>query len=133
MKEKFSERIPDETEFTVPFARIIYRSSYTRNINGSEDALTKIARQCGMPAEIVLNSLTVEHILPQSVGEETDDEFDVGAIGNLIFVGEELNGKLANKAFKDKAPFFTKANLVYCDPYLAGKTSGSKRISRAGA
>ena len=71
-----------------------------------------------MPAEIDINLMTIEHIRPQSDGEETGDEFDVGAIGNLLLIKEELNVKLGDKPFSVKKPFFTRANSVYCDEFL---------------
>ena len=133
MKEKFLERIPDETEFMLPFARLIYRASYTRNRNLVRYVLTKIARHYGMPIEVDSASLTVEHILPQSQGVETDDEFDVGAIGNLIFIGAKLNGKIDTKPFKEKMPQFTRANLVYADEFLLDqKTWNEKKIADRG-
>ncbi|MCU4180859.1 DUF262 domain-containing protein [Bosea sp. BH3] len=119
IKDKFEERIPDETEFTVPFSRIIYRSNYTRERPLARYVLTKIAKHYGMPDEIDTNLLTIEHILPQSQGSETGDAFDVGAIGNLIFMTDKLNGKLDNKNFADKKTFYTKENNVYCDDFLS--------------
>ena len=72
-----------------------------------------------MPEEVDLSMLTIEHILPQSAGEETDDEFDVGAIGNLILINETINGKADNKSFKEKMKLFTSKNNVYMDEYLS--------------
>ena len=86
-----------------------------------------------MPIEVDSASLTVEHILPQSQGVETDDEFDVGAIGNLIFIGAKLNGKIDTKPFKEKMPQFTRANLVYADEFLLDqKTWNEKKIADRG-
>jgi len=67
--------------------------------------------------------MTIEHILPQSVGEETADEFDVGAIGNLILINENLNGKLGNKNFKEKKKILNDFNGIYCDDYLKKSSS----------
>ena len=47
--------------------------------------------------ELVPNSFTIEHILPESVATEY-----VGMIGNLLPLGEQLNNDLSNKAFKSK-------------------------------
>lgn len=118
MREKFRERVPDESEFSLPFARLIYRSSFTRNRFLVRYVLTKLARHFGMPEEVDLSMLTIEHILPQSQGEETGDAFDVGAIGNLILINESINGKVSNKSFKDKMLHFTAANNVYLDKSL---------------
>ena len=47
--------------------------------------------------ELVPNSFTIEHILPESVATEY-----VGMIGNLLPLGEQLNNDLSNKNFKSK-------------------------------
>lgn len=119
MREKFRERVPDETEFSLPFSRLTYRGTYTRDRNLVRYVLTKLAREFGMPEEVDLSMLTIEHILPQSKGEETDDEFDVGAIGNLILVNETINGKADSKSFLDKMKLFTSKNNVFMDDYLS--------------
>lgn len=118
MKDKFRERVPDQAEFVLPFSRLILRNSYTRERNLVRYALIKLSRRFGMPEEVDTSMLTVEHILPQSKGEETGDEFDVGAIGNLILINESINGKVANKGFQDKMALFTTKNNVYLDDDL---------------
>lgn len=119
MREKFRERIPDIIEFQVPFSRLIYRSSYTRDRNLVKYVLTKLAHHYGLPEEVDPQLLTIEHILPQSQGEATGDELDVGAIGNLILISEALNLKVADKPFKDKIALFTTKENVYMDNWLA--------------
>ena len=133
IKDKFRERVPDLSEFTLPFVRLIYRSNYTRERSVVRYVLTKLARHFGMPEEVDLSMLTIEHILAQSQGEETDDAFDVGAIGNLILVNETLNGQLGTKSFKDKKALFTANNNVFLDPYLSdAKKWDAEAISQRG-
>jgi uncharacterized protein with ParB-like and HNH nuclease domain len=120
MREKFAERVPDEAEFTVPFSRILFRSNYTRERNLVRYVLTKIAKHYGMPDELDVSLMTIEHIFPQSKGEESGDDRDVGAIGNLIFMNEKLNGKVDDKNFKEKKKYYTPANSVYVDEKLQG-------------
>ena len=43
------------------------------------------------------NSFTIEHILPESTGNQF-----VGMVGNLIPLGEKLNNELQDKDFKIK-------------------------------
>ncbi len=120
IKEKFRERRPDEAEFSVPFSRLMYRSTYTRERQLVRYVLTKLARHYGMPDEVDTLMLTIEHILPQSQGQETGDASDVGAIGNLIFATEKLNGQLDDKPFKEKRKFYKPVNHVYVDEQLSG-------------
>lgn len=118
MRGKFRERIPDELEFTIPFSRLIYRNDYTRDRNLVRYVLMKLSKHYGMPEEVDPAFLTIEHILPQSGSDFTDDEFDVGAIGNLIFVNEKINGEVGVKPFKEKLALFTARNNVYLDETL---------------
>lgn len=133
MKEKFRERTPDEAEFSLPFSRLTYRASYTRDRALVRYALTKLAQEFGMPDEVDVSMLTIEHLLPQSKGKETFDDSDVGAIGNLIFVNESINGKLADKPYADKKQFLTSKNNVYLDESIKGATEwNSKAIASRG-
>lgn len=133
IKEKFKERIPDEAEFSLPFSRLTYRSSYTRDRALVRYVLTKLAREFGMPEEVDVSMLTVEHLLPQSKGKESYDEFDVGAIGNLIFINESINGDLADKSFKDKKPLLLSKHNVYMDDMLkSAEEWNSKAIAARG-
>lgn len=118
IKEKFRERLPDEAEFTLPFSRLTYRATYTRDRALVRYALTKLSSHFGMPEETDISLMTVEHLLPQSEGEETYDAFDVGAIGNLILVNDTINGKLAAKGFAEKLNILRQEQNVYIDPLL---------------
>lgn len=122
MRAKFSERVPDETEFTLPFSRIIFRNTYTRDRALVRYILTKLAKHYGLPEEVDIGALTIEHILPQEQGTETDDESDVGAIGNLIFVNESINDELGNKSFLEKKKIFSSKHNVYMDEFLKDAT-----------
>jgi hypothetical protein len=118
MREKFRERVPDQAEFALPFSRLTFRNNYTRERNLVRYALLKLSRHFGLPEEVDPSMLTIEHILPQSKGSESDDQYDVGAIGNLILINESLNGKVSTKDFKDKMKIFTTKNNVYLDDNL---------------
>lgn len=125
IREKLRERVPDETEFSLAFTRLTYRSTYTRDRALVRYALIKLSEQYGMPEEVDRSMLTIEHLMPQSVGEETGDEFDVGAIGNLILVNETVNGKLGVKPFSDKMEVLRKTQNLYVDDELKEAKSWS--------
>jgi hypothetical protein len=47
--------------------------------------------------------MTIEHLAPQClIGHQGYSDDVTGQLGNLLLVSDELNGKLENKAFKDK-------------------------------
>lgn len=86
-----------------------------------------------MPEETDVSMLTIEHILPQSKGEESNDETDVGAIGNLILISETDNGKVADKNFKDKLSYFSSKHHIYIDDGLkAQKTWNDEDVGARG-
>lgn len=119
MKEKFRDRVPDLAEFTLHFTRLIFRNDYARDKNTVRYALTKLARSFGMPEEVDLSMMTIEHIMPQSATSEwTGDASDVGAIGNLLLINETLNGKIGNKSFNDKMKVLKAEKHVYMDDTL---------------
>lgn len=118
MRDKFRERVPDLQEFTLPFARLNYRNDYVRDRNLVKYVLTKLARHFGMPEEIDLSMMTIEHLLPQSQNEWTGDAYDVGAIGNLLLINETVNGKLGTKSFKEKMKILKETPNVYMDEGL---------------
>lgn len=58
--------------------------------------------------ELKPDSITLEHILPQSSSTE---DF-VGAIGNLLPLGPKLNEKAGNKSFLEKIDTYKQSNFV---------------------
>lgn len=75
---------------------IIYTSSEERNKKLVQYILKKLEVYYSSN-ELKPNSFTIEHILPESTKGER-----VGMLGNLLPLGEKLNGELQNKKFEDK-------------------------------
>lgn len=123
MKTKFRERVPELQEFTFLFERVNFRNDYVRDRLLVRYILTKLARHFGMPEEVDLSMMTIEHIKPQSEGEYTGDAYDLGAIGNLLFINESLNGKIDNKPFLKKMEILKAAPNVYMDDELRNAVS----------
>lgn len=126
MKAKFQERLPSEEEFDYPFASKIYRSDFTRDRDLIRYMLGKLARSQGMSTAIALDDMTIEHLTPQSVGKKTWEPDDVGAIGNLLFVTKDTNGKLDDKGFADKVSLI--ADEV---PWAGASVTNAKKWTRA--
>ena len=115
--------MPEIQEFTFLFERVNFRNDYVRDRLLVRYILTKLARHFGMPEEVDLSMMTIEHIKPQSEGEYTGDAYDLGAIGNLLFINESLNGKIDNKPFLKKMEILKAAPNVYMDDELRNAVS----------
>ncbi len=71
--------------------------------------------------------MTVEHIASQNPqGGKAPPRH--GAIGNLLFVSEELNGKLKNKAFAEKKKILKGAGVPLDDVLSDADQWSSKEI-----
>lgn len=90
------EGIPDYSIFEKQFEKIVYTSAKEKDKKLVKYILKKLDTHYSSN-ELVPNSFTIEHILPESVATEY-----VGMIGNLLPLGEQLNNDLSNKNFKLK-------------------------------
>lgn len=90
------EGIPDYSIFEKQFEKIVYTSAKEKDKKLVKYILKKLDTHYSSN-ELVPNSFTIEHILPESVATEY-----VGMIGNLLPLGEQLNNDLSNKNFKSK-------------------------------
>ena len=90
------EGIPDYSIFEKQFEKIVYTSAKEKDKKLVKYILKKLDTHYSSN-ELVPNSFTIEHILPESVATE-----DVGMIGHLLPLGEQLNNDLSNKNFKSK-------------------------------
>lgn len=90
------EGIPDYSIFEKQFEKIVYTSAKEKDKKLVKYILKKLDTHYSSN-ELVPNSFTIEHILPESVATEY-----VGMIGNLLPMGEQLNNDLSNKNFKSK-------------------------------
>jgi uncharacterized protein with ParB-like and HNH nuclease domain len=86
---KLKEKLPDFDEFEVNFMDLIYTKNKQRDKKIIQYILEKLmgVNINGLPVDY--NSASIEHLLPQSKG----DEAIVGNIGNLILVDKITNGE----------------------------------------
>lgn len=134
MKEKFTDRLPSEEEFSLSFAQLIYRNDLTRNKDLVRYVLEKIQRAQGWKSETDFDIMTVEHVINQATGRRTEGADDCGAIGNLLLVSETLNDKLGSKAPPEKMKILT-AEKIPLGPVLedASDWTYPKIVSRGKA
>ena len=88
--------LPEYSVFESNFKKIIYTSKQERDKKLVQYILKKLEAFYATN-ELKPNSFTIEHILPESTGNQF-----VGMVGNLIPLGEKLNNELQDKDFKIK-------------------------------
>jgi len=116
-KAKLRERIPEQSTFAVQFLELTYSSSDTRQRPLVRYVLEKMDEHFRLDRNVDYNKMTVEHLSPENPAGGAKKITNVGAIGNLIFVSEETNGRLKNKDFAAKKAIL-EADGVPIDPVL---------------
>jgi hypothetical protein len=110
LNQKLRDRVPSLEEFKALFPNIVFTDNITKEKKLVKYVLVGLDRQQTNPAVIDYDQMTIEHLAPQSlIGEQDYDDALIGQLGNLILISEELNGKLENKAFKDKKRILTES------------------------
>ena len=62
------------------------------------------------------NLLSIEHLIPQSLGgDNPDEEFEskVGQLGNLVLIPDTLNSRMGDKNFVDKRKILRKEGFQF--------------------
>lgn len=126
---RFDSMQPDAPEFYFGWSQVFYSRVYQNQRPLVRYILEKVHRHYNKGKDpIDYSSMTIEHILPQDDGNKSEET--KASIGNLVFVSEELNGKLKNKSFKEKKKLLLGAGIKL-DPVLASATSwGEKEIDK---
>lgn len=88
--------LPEYSVFESNFKKITYISKQERDKKLVQYILKKLEVFYATD-ELKPNSFTIEHILPESTGNQF-----IGMVGNLIPLGEKLNNELKDKDFKTK-------------------------------
>lgn len=99
---KLSSKRPSLDEFTVAFREVVYTNSNSKQKNLVRYILKKFSIHHNYKYPVDFDDLTIEHLHPQSKSGDGWDENKVGCLGNLIFIDQEMNGKLGTKEFADK-------------------------------
>ena len=73
--------------------------------------LGAISRHKGNGVAIDMDEMTIEHLGAENAKKPLLDDEQIAAIGNLLFVTKELNGKLKNKTFSEKRAILTGSNV----------------------
>jgi Protein of unknown function (DUF1524) len=108
LKQQLGTRLPDKTTFKENFSNLKFSRNFTKDKKLIQYIFSYLESVKQTTSEFKPDSITLEHILSQSSG--TDDF--VGAIGNLLPLGAELNEKAGNKFFSNKIEIYKKSKFV---------------------
>jgi hypothetical protein len=120
---------PTDSAFIPRFQRLnLYNGKYDRAVlEGIELSLQAISEP------VLLDGCWIEHILPQTIGEDADGKEWQGSLGqgwqevhaewlhtpgNLTLVGSDYNMAMQNKPFREKRPILA-ASRVYLNKHFA--------------
>lgn len=101
--DKLRDRVPSKDEFKAAFWEIRFTDENTKQRQVVRYILRRINQHLHTGTRPDHDTFSIEHIAPQNPsGTATVEPSKVGRLGNLIFVPEDLNGKLKNKHPLDK-------------------------------
>ncbi|HEJ5823204.1 DUF262 domain-containing protein [Pseudomonas aeruginosa] len=107
--DKLRSRRPSLDEFKVAFREIIYTNSNSKQRNLVRYVLRKTSEFSNYKYPVDFDELTIEHLQPQSlVDVDGWDEWNVGQIGNLMFLDQKVNGRLDVKSVAEKVEYLAK-------------------------
>ena len=113
LKRKLRERIPLLEEVQALFPQILFTESITKQKALVKYILVEFLKRVKAGVAIDYESMTIEHIAPQSqIGVGEFSEENVGQLGNLILVSDQLNNHLSNKTFPEKKAILQSGWLV---------------------
>lgn len=121
---KLRTRRPSLEEFKVAFNEIYYTNSRSKQKNLVRYILRKISEYHSYKYPVDFDDLTIEHLQPQSSIDEKWSEETIGKLGNLIFIDQEMNGKLGTKGFTEKISML-KSDKYTLPEFLSDKTDWS--------
>ena len=114
-KAKLKSRLPDKQTFKAGFSELRFSQSETRDKALIQYILGKIDGHLRKDATVDYSKMTIEHLAPQNPPAGTATPKLFATLGNLVFVSEDLNGKLKNKSFADKKTMMTNAGVPVDD------------------
>ncbi|BAU66975.1 hypothetical protein STA3757_43810 [Stanieria sp. NIES-3757] len=108
LKKQLKTRLPEKEIFKESFSKLKFIKSYTKDKKLIQYIFSYFESIKQTTNEFKPDSMTLEHILPQSSCME---DF-VGSIGNLLPLGTELNEKAGNKNFSEKIEIYKESSFV---------------------
>lgn len=108
LKQQLVTRLPDKDMFKEKFVKLRFIKGYTKDKKLIQYIFSYVESVKQTTNEFQPDSITLEHILPQSSSTENY----VGSIGNLLPLGSDLNEKAGNKKPTEKVDIYKKSNFI---------------------
>ncbi|MFP3851256.1 DUF262 domain-containing protein [Pseudomonas sp. W5-01] len=109
---KLRAKRPSIDEFTVAFKDISYTNANSKQKNFVRYILRAVSEFYNYKYPCDMDDLTIEHLHPQSVTANGWNDWNVGQIGNLIFLDQKFNEKLKTHKIEDKLARLKENNYV---------------------
>lgn len=109
---KLRAKRPSIEEFTVAFKDISYTNANSKQKNFVRYILRAVSEFYNYKYPCDMDDLTIEHLHPQSVTTNGWHDWNVGQIGNLIFLDQKFNEKLKTHKIEDKLARLKENNYV---------------------
>ena len=124
--QQLKTRLPDKKRFKEGFSKLKFLKGKTTQKKLIQYIFNYLEVIKQTTNEFKPDRITLEHILPQA---SSSDDF-VGAIGNLLPLGPELNEKAGNKNFLEKIEIYKQSNYLLTQEFTQKlpKDWGKKEI-----
>jgi hypothetical protein len=130
LREKLASKRPSFAEFAARFQELRYSSVITKQKALVKYILVKIYEANSPGLAIDPNKMTLEHLSPEKPTAAALSEEEIASIGNLILVTQEINNKLANKAFDEKRKILKGCSVWVDDVVLKAKAWKADEIQK---
>lgn len=118
--EKLRTRRPSLDEFKIAFREVMYTNVNSKQRHLVRYILRKVSEYYGYKYIGEYEELTIEHIHPQSIINVNGwDSWNVGQIGNLMFLDQKANGQLDTKDPKAKVAHLIASGYIVPDELKA--------------
>lgn len=115
-----NDKKPTKDNFKNKFAKLQFSNKNTSNKKLIKYIFAKMERNLRSTSEFEPSDLSLEHIMSQSSQGVSDSI--ISSIGNLLPMGELINGSAATASFSDKKEIYKKSNYFVVQDFLAKHT-----------
>ncbi|MBZ3800021.1 DUF262 domain-containing HNH endonuclease family protein [Leclercia adecarboxylata] len=109
-----SNRKPEATVFIENFRDIVFTDENTKQKRLVQYIINKFEMKRHNGNEYRPNSLSLEHVLPQSSGEQKE----IGMIGNIIPLSKELNELAGDKPLDEKVAIYEQSEFKLTEEFV---------------
>lgn len=124
---KLRAKRPSIDEFVVAFREIAYTNANSKQKNLVRYILRAVSEFYHYKYPCDMEDLTIEHLHPQSIVGNGWDEWNVGQVGNLIFLDQKFNEKLKTNKIEEKLLRLKDSGYVIPEELVGATTWTSKQ------